>query len=192
MSSYKCNKLKKREYLKILNDVVDFCLWQFGYTVRPRLRESKLGHGEMMMFCNYYKHYAILYDWQQFQKTFGNRSYFEQVALVMSSSAHEMRHYYQVRQIFSCTPSEDEKTLAEWWENHVNGKCIGPDCTILDFYIQPMELDAELYAYWYVAKTLDCSLNLNYIDKNYINVLKSKFIEMFGVKHKDLYIFDTD
>lgn len=191
MSNYKVNKLKKREYLKILNYVVDFCLWQFGYSVRPCLREAKLGYGEMMMSCNYYKHYTILYDWQKFRKMFGKQDYLTQVALAMSSAAHEMRHYYQVRQIFSRTPSEDEKTLDGWWENHINGKYVGEDCTILEFFMQPMELDAELYSYWYVAKTLDCRLNLDYIDKNFINVLKNKFIEMFGADHKDLYIFDT-
>ena len=54
-----------------------------------------------------------------------------------------------------------------------------------------MELDAEMYAYYFVAKVLDIGLNLSYIDENYIHILKNKFIERFGENDPDLYLFEA-
>lgn len=104
-----------------------------------------------------------------------------------------MRHYYQVRQIYSKHPCEDEKTIAEWRDNHENGKEFGEDgcMTLLELFMQPMELDAELYAFYFVAKVTERVINLDYIDKNYIQILKKKFIELFGEDHEDLFIFDV-
>ena len=187
------SQFKKRDYLRILNGVVDFCLEKFGYRIRPYILEKKLEDGELMVFYNVGKRkFAIFYDYQQFRRRFAHDSYEIQEAYVMATAAHEMRHYYQVRQIFARHPVESEKTISEWRENHYNAKTPGEDgCTMLDFYLQPMELDAELYAYYFVAKVLERGINLNYIDENYIHILKNKFIEIFGEDSPDLYIFDA-
>lgn len=182
---------KKRDYLKILNNVIDFCLKSFGYRIRPYVLETKLKHGEMMMFAEHGHRYAIFYDYQQFRRVFKKYNYEVQEAYAMLLAAHEMRHYYQVRQIFCKTPREDEKTIEEWRKNHFFGKDFGEDDeTILDFYMQPMELDAQLYAYWFVAKVLDKGVKLNFIDDNFIDILKAKWIEKYGEDDEDLYIFD--
>lgn len=191
MSYIKGDRLKKREYLAILNSVVDYCLYAFGYSIRPYILEASLNYGEMMMFCESHNKYAILYDWKQFKKTFRYCDYETQRSYAMATAAHEMRHYYQVRQIYSKTPRENEKTIAEWKENHFNGKILGENgCTLLEFFLQPMELDAELYAFYFTAKVLGNVIKLDYIDENYINVLKEKYIELFGENDKDLYLFD--
>lgn len=192
MSKIRYGQFKKKDYIRILNIVVDFCIQKWGYKIRPYIRETKLDGGEMMLFCDRNKHYAIFYDWQQFRKLFGKSDYETQETYIMATAAHEMRHYYQVRQIYSKCPRESEKTIAEWRGNHFNGKTLGEDgCTLLDFFMQPMELDAELYGYYFVAKVLGRSIDVSYIDKNFMDILKNKFIEMFGEDHEDLYIFNT-
>ena len=192
MSKLKYGQFKKKDYIRILNVVVDFCLEKFGYKIRPYLRETKLGRGEMMLFWARNNCYAIFYDWQQFKRLFRKTSYENQEAYAMATAAHEMRHYYQVRQIYSKVPRESEETIAAWRENHYNGKVFGEDgCTLLEFFMQPMELDAELYGYYFTAKVLDRAIDVSYIDKDFIDILKSKFIEIFGEDHEDLYIFDT-
>lgn len=182
---------KKRDYLRILNDVIDCCLRSFGYSIRPYVRETRLRRGEMLTFCEHGRHYAIFYDYGQFRRVFGKYNYEIQEAYAIFMAAHEMRHYYQIRQIYSKRPREDEKTIAEWRENHFCGKYYENYAEeILDFYMQPMELDAELYAYWFVVKVLDKGVKLDFIDENYIKVLKNKWIEKYGENDEDLYIFD--
>ena len=182
---------KKRNYLKILNWVIDCCLHSFRYKIRPRVFETRLRHGEMMMFCDHGHHYEILYDYEQFRRVFGKYNYEVQEAYAVLLAAHEMRHYYQIRQIFSKIPREDEKTVAEWREDHFSGKYFeNYAAEILDFYMQPMELDAELYAYWFVCKVLDKGVRLDFIDKHFIGILKNKWIEKYGEDDEDLYIFD--
>lgn len=193
MSKKRNYQFKKKVYLRILNVVVDFCLQKWHYKIRPYICETKLDDGEMMLFCDRNKHYAIFYDWQQFRKIFGKSDYDTQETYAMATAAHEMRHYYQVRQIYSKSPCESEKTISEWRENHFNGKTLGENgCTLLDFFMQPMELDAELYGYYFVSKILDRGIDVSYIDKGYVDILKSKFIEIFGEDHEDIYIFDTE
>lgn len=182
---------KKRDYLKILNRVIDCCLNSFGYSIRPYVFETRLNHGSMMLFYDHGHRYAIFYDYEQFRRMFGEYDYEIQQAYSILFAAHEMRHYYQIRQIFAKNPREDEKTIAEWRENHFFGKDFGEDGeTLLDFYMQPMELDAELYAYWFVCKVLDKGVRLDFIDDNFIDVLRDKWVEKYGENDEDLYIFD--
>lgn len=113
MSKLRYGQFKKKDYNRILNVVVDFCLEKFGYKIRPYIREAKLDDGEMMLFCDSNKHYAIFYDWQQFKKLFGKSSYATQEVYAMATAAHEMRHYYQVRQIYAKVPHESKETIAQ-------------------------------------------------------------------------------
>lgn len=192
MSKLRYGQFKKKDYNRILNVVVDFCLEKFGYKIRPYIREAKLDDGEMMLFCDSNKHYAIFYDWQQFKKLFGKSSYATQEVYAMATAAHEMRHYYQVRQIYAKVPHESKETIAQWRDNHFTGKVLGENgCTLLEFFMQPMELDAELYGYYFAAKMLDRSIDVSNINNGYLDVLKSKFIEIYGEDHEDLYIFDV-
>ena len=182
---------KKRNYLKILNWIIDYCLRSFGYKIRPRVFETRLRPGEMMLFCDHGRNYAIFYDYSQFRRVFGKYNYEIQEAYAVLLAAHEMRHYYQIRQIYSKHPREDEKTIAEWREDHFSGKYFENYAEeILDFYLQPMELDAELYAYWFVCKVLDKGVKLDFIDDNFIDILRNKWIEKYGENDEDLYMFD--
>ena len=52
MSKLRYGQFKKKDYNRILNVVVDFCLEKFGYKIRPYIREAKLDDGEMMLFCD--------------------------------------------------------------------------------------------------------------------------------------------
>lgn len=183
---------KKRDFLKIIHKVIDCCLKNFGYRIRPYVFETRLKEGEMMMFVEGDRRYAIFYDYEQFRRVFSKYDYDVQEAYTVLIAAHEMRHYYQVRQIYSKNPREDEKTIAEWRQNHFFGEDFSKDdMSIRDFYLQPMELDAELYAYWFVSKALDKGVNLDFIDDNFLDVLRNKWIEKFGENDEDLYIFDS-
>lgn len=64
MSKKRNDQFKKKDYLRILNVVVDFCLQKWHYKIRPYILETQLNEGEMMLFCDRNKHYTIFYDWQ--------------------------------------------------------------------------------------------------------------------------------
>ncbi len=180
---------RKKHYVRILNWVVNYTLRCFGYTKRPRLIETRLGKGDMMMFEHTFDgEYSILYDYVQFQNIFGRESYDVQEAYAMSMAAHEMRHYYQHRQMSAKNPVENEETIAAWWENECNLKYYGENgCTLFEFYTQPLELDAELYAYVFVERVLNAVISLLFVDENYIDLLEKRYIEIFGETDTDLF-----
>lgn len=185
---------RKREYVRILKWVVDCCLHSFGYRIRPYLRETVLQKGEMMLFCERgAKRFAIFYDYRQFREIFGECDYETQEAYAMASAAHEMRHYYQVRQLYAEVPREDGETIEAWRENHLNAKTPAEDgISPLEFYMQPMEMDAELFAYLFVAKVLERKISLRFIDDTYLSVLRNEYIRRYGADDEDVDLFDDE
>lgn len=184
----KNNLFKKRHYVSIIKSTVSFLTRYFGYRQKPFLFESINKEGEAMFICRGRKgHYAIFYDYMQFKKVFGHLDFDVQEAYAMLLIAHEMRHYYQMRQIDSPHPTESKDRIAMWRRDDENPKYPGEDCSILEFYMQPMELDAELFAYVFVADKLDALVNLDYIDKAYINELEKYYVEIFGKTNEELF-----
>jgi hypothetical protein len=186
----RCGQFKKKDFVRIFNFIIDLSLRKFGYTKRPYVCETRMEKGVLAALYVRERLYVIFYDYKQFRASYRMKDYETNVMFTVLNAAHEIRHYYQVRQIYSKHPREDEKTIAEWRQDHFHGKDLGDEgCkTLLDVYKQPMELDAELYAYVTVAKLLDKVVD--YGDDEFIKILRNKYVEMFGEDDEDLYIFN--
>ena len=184
----KNNLFKKCHYVSIIKYTAEYLAWYFGYKRKPFLFESANKEGEAMVIYRGRKgRYAIFYDYMQFKKVFGHLDFEGQEAYAMLLIAHEMRHYYQMRQLDSKHPSEPKERLDKWRIDDENPKYPGEDCSILEFFMQSMELDAELFAYVFVAEKLECLVSFNYIDENYINELEKYYIELFGETNEELF-----
>ena len=53
--------------------------------------------------------------------------------------------------------------------------------------MQPMELDAELFAYVFVADKLGVTVSLDYIGENYIKEMEKYYVELFGETNEDIF-----
>ncbi len=184
----KSSLFKKRHYVSMLKRTVEYCTLWFGYKTKPFLFESVNKDGELMIIYpgRGGRRYAIFYDYMQFKRVFGHLDFEGQEAYAMFLSAHEMYHYYQMRQLSSKNPQAPQWVLDEWRENNENPQ-FPEDCSILEFYLQPMELDAELFAYTFVADHLGVRVNLNDIDDNYIDVLEKRYIKLFDETSEELF-----
>ena len=172
---------KKRHFVNIINETVDYCTKLFGYKKKPYVFETINQKGEMMYIRRGYGGcYGIFYDYMQFKRMFSGYSYEVMEAYAMFFIAHEMRHYYQMRQIDSKTPRENPDLIEKWRQNDENGSGMPSPDTIKDFYLQPMEIDAELFAYTLVASYLDCLVDLSYISADYVDELEKYHFELFG------------
>jgi len=192
MSKYvnrnKGSLFKKRHYVGLINYTVNYLTHYFGYKKKPHLFESTNKEGEAMIICRGRKgHYAIFYDYLQFKQVFGHLDFEGQEAYATLLIAHEMRHYYQMRQLDSKNPSEPKERLDKWRIDDENPKYPGEDYTIFEFYMQSIELDAELFAYVFVAEKLGVLVNTNYIDKSYLGELEKYYIELFGETDEQLF-----
>ena len=184
----KYDLFRKRHYVSIIKQTVGYCTWIFGYKKKPFLFETENRKGELMYICRgKKKRYAIFYDYKQFKKTFGHLNFEGQLAYAMSLIAHEMGHYYQMRQLDSKKPRESEETLKAWRENDENAKFPDECDSLLEFYTQPMELDAELFAYVLVADKLNIQIGLDFIDSNFLKILEKRYIELYGETYDELF-----
>ena len=179
---------KKRHFTAIIRNTAAFCTHFFAYKKPPLLFESQNHEGDLMVIFRGYKgRYGIFYDYLQFKRVFGHLNYEAQAAYATSLIAHEMRHYYQMRQLDSKKPREPKEVLDKWRYDDEHPKYPGDGCSILEFYMQPMELDAQLFAYLFVAYNMDAAIGLDYIDESYIGELEKYYISIFG--DSDVSIF---
>ena len=182
---------KKKEYSKILKYYVGFFTYAFGYTKKPILIETELPDNILMEIVEYKKDcYLILHDYIKFKSIYEDDSDDVKFLWLIMTIAHEMRHYYQMRQLHSKHPKEDLDLLAEWKNDNENWKSPSEDFTIYDFYRQPMELDAMLFAYYFVAHKYDICMPVDMIDENYIKDLEQHFIRLFGKTDESIFHFD--
>lgn len=184
---------KKRHYVTIIKDTAKYLTRYFGYKKKPFLFESTNDDGDLMLIMRGRRKnvYGIFYDYMQFKDRFGHLDFEGQEACAMSLIAHEMRHYFQMRQLDSKKPYVPKERLDKWRENDENPKYPGDDCSVFEFYMQPMELDAELFAYVFVADVLSVRLNPKYIGKDYIKEMEKYYIELFGETDEDIFPKDS-
>ena len=143
--------------------------------------ETKLPANVLMEIVQYSKNcYIIFHDYHQFIKVHKEDDVDGKYLWLIMTIAHEMRHYYQMRQISSKHPIEDADLLTEWKNDNENWKPPSDSFTVYDFYRQPMELDAMLFAYYYVAHRFDVRMPMDMIDENYIKDLEQHYIRLFG------------
>lgn len=180
---------KKRHFVSIIKWTAAYLTRYFGYKRQPYVFETSNEDGVQMCICESEekRYYAIFYDYMHFKRAYGELDFDGQEAYAMFIMAHEMRHYYQLRQMNSSKADEPEERLKLWRENRENKKSVGEDCTVLEFFMQPMELDACLFAYVFVASKLDILMLLDEIDENYINELEKYYVELFGETDEELF-----
>ena len=186
------NPFKKRHYIAALKWTVDRCLALFGYKNKPYLLETRLKNGEMMEFLDFKPHYVILYDYGNFRRTFSDKDYETQLCYAVSIAAHEMRHYYQVRQLYAKVPRETPETVEAWRKNHVDPDMTEPEDGLLDFYRQPMELDAALFSYVFTADACDALVSFDYVDRRFIDELEQAYVARFGETDPQLFPHGED
>lgn len=184
----KASLFKKRHYVRVIKETVDYCTRYFGYKKKPYLFETVNPEGEVMYICRGIGGcYGIFYDYMQFRRRFADHDFETLEAYTMLLIAHEMRHYYQMRQLDSKNPVESKELLEKWRENDENPRLPSDDYSLLEFYLQPMEIDAELFAYYLVAKHLGVLVDLSFIDDSYIKELERYHIELFGEGDEELF-----
>ena len=102
-------KFRKKHFTFFLEETVAYLGRYFGYKILPRVRETKLMENALMIFKHTEKGYAIEYDYGQFKETFGKYDFETQKYYVVAITAHEMRHYYQHRQMDTKASSKTSK-----------------------------------------------------------------------------------
>jgi hypothetical protein len=175
-------------YIALIKSIVGSCTRFFGYLRRPRIVECQNDEGAAMIIRRTGRNrYTIFCDYDQFVDNFGELDFEGQEAYCALLISHEMRHYYQMRQLESRWVRESEETLRAWQENDDCPKIPSEDFSVLDFYMQPMEIDAELFAYLFVAYNLGIRVSLDFIDEGYIHELKKYCIEYLGEADDEVF-----
>lgn len=178
---------KKRYFVRTIRAVRDVLCKKFGYKNKPLLIETSLLDGELMVFKHAMGHTAILYDYKRFKQKFGDCEENVQHAYVASMVAHEMRHYYQHRQMWSKAPREDKKTLDAWLKNEENVKVTEDGYSFLECFLQPLELDATLYEYRFGADVFSLLLTEAIHNEEHFDALEKLHVEYFGDTDTDLF-----
>ena len=186
-SKDKYGKFKKKDYVRIIESVRNYLCRKFGYKIKPHIFETQLKENALMMFTHTASGYAILYDYRQFKEMFGHRDFQTQEAYAGAIMAHEMRHYYQHRQMIAQKPKEKVETVALWWENEWNPKFFGEGCSLSEFLLQPLELDATLFEYVFGAEIFEVLLLQAIKDEEHLNAMEKLYIEYFGETDTDLF-----
>ena len=172
----KSNVLKKREFLSVIKKTYIDCLSIFGYKKGPYLLESKLPLNVDMEFraSKLRNDCAIFYDYQKIMRYCHKYDRKNAICEVVFSIAHEMRHYYQFRQIRAKYPQESKKLIEKWKV----GYPLNP--TEEEYYKNVAEIDAYTFAYIYLSvryKVLKCKIGAI---PNYYKLLKKCSKENFG------------
>lgn len=118
MSTKRRKKVSLKQYVvKLTEAVIDHCCKQFGYSKKPILKERQMPNSFYAFQAKDSKRrrYVIYYNYRMFLGFCkGDSSIDSLVYLIVSTAAHECRHYYQYRQVCSKKPRESEETLAAW------------------------------------------------------------------------------
>ena len=186
-SKNKYGKFKKKDYIRMVENVVWYLTRKFGYKKRPYIYETKLPKDILMGFIFKNGAGVIYYDYMQFKETFGHRDFDTQEAYAAAITAHEMRHYYQYRQILAKKPKEDEATIALWRENESHSKQLDNGEALSEFLLQPLELDASLFEYVFAAEIFEVLLIQAIHDEEHFDAMEKLYIEYFGETDSELF-----
>lgn len=182
---------RKRHFVKTIHAVRRYLLNKFGYSQKPFIIETALPKFTLMSLMHKNSKYAILYDYKQFKKEFGSCDFHTQEAYAASIMAHEMRHYYQHRQMFSKNPVEDIKTLKRWIKNEKDVKLA--ETNGFDKYVtQPLEVDASLFEYVFGANIYDKLLIRVITGKKQYKKMKKLYTSYFGKLNPELFTKEVD
>ena len=186
-SKDKYGKFKKKDYVRTIRSFQNDLCEMWGYTIKPFLFETRLRKGYLMEFYHCEAGCAIFYDYKQFKNSFGHRSFETQRAYAAAILAHEMRHYYQHRQMIALKPMESEKTIALWRENEWNPISLEDGNSVIEFHLQPLELDASLFEYVFGAEAFGMILLQAVAGEWHLNAMEKLYVEYFGETDKELF-----
>ena len=180
-------KFKKKHYVHIAKATVSYLCDQFGYKIKPLFKETKLPRGALMMFGEREEGYVIFYDYKNFKDMFGELNGETQELYVAGITAHEMRHYYQRRQMYSLHPKEKRSTLRAWWKNRNNPKSIEDGCSFEEYSLQPLEVDAFLFEYVFCAEEFGKLPLFSVNNHKHFKAMEKLYIQYNGKTNKDLF-----
>ena len=180
-------KFRKKHFTFFLEETVAYLGRYFGYKILPRVRETKLMENALMIFKHTEKGYAIEYDYGQFKETFGKYDFETQKYYVVAITAHEMRHYYQHRQMDTKAPKESADTIALWRKNEKNPVWLEDGYSLSEYCLQPLEVDAVLFEYTFAAKMFDVLLLKLIRDEEHLAALEKLYIAYHGKTDRDLF-----
>lgn len=186
-SRNKYGKFKKKDYVRIIRAVRDYLCETFGYKMKPSLFETRLSEGCLMEFFHGEKWFAVLYDYKQFKDRFGHHNFEVQNAYAAAMAAHEIRHYYQHRQMIAVKPKESEKTIALWRECELSATLFDENGGTEEYYLQPLELDAFLFEYVFAAKEFGLLLLQSIANERHLDCLEALYVEYFGKTDETLF-----
>ena len=180
-------KFKKKDYVRMIDSVRYYLCRKFGYKIKPHIFETQLKANALMVFTHMKGEYIIFYDYKQFKEMFGHRDFETQEAYAAAIMAHEMRHYYQHRQMVAKKPKEKIETVALWRENERNLKDLEDGYSLSEFLLQPLELDAALFGYVFAAEMFEALLLQVVNDEEHFNAMEKLYVEYFGRTDTDLF-----
>ena len=186
-SKERYGKFKKTHFVRMIDNVRYYLCRKFGYKIMPRLFETQLTDNTMMVFTHTANRYAIYYDYKRFKEMFGHRDFETQEAYAGAIMAHEMRHYYQHRQMRAKQPKEKEETIALWQENEWKPKDLDDGYSLSEYCLQPLELDATLFEYVFGAEIFKMLLLQVIKDEEHFNEMEKLYVEYFGETDTDLF-----
>jgi len=174
-------ELRKRQFINVIKNTIDDCLYIFGYTKAPYIFETSFDNNALMSFVEGKMRgtSAIYYDYQKFQKVFSDCDDDDRILRLTHIVAHEMRHYYQFRQIKATKPRENPRIIQEW----KNEKVIRNRGKDNEYYGNVRELDANTFAYIYTAERFDSLLCNTGIPQNYRVRMKNYAKRLYGSSH---------
>ena len=183
----KYGKFKKKDFLHTAKAVRIGLCEKFGYTIMPFLIETSIQNGALMEFYHYGGASAIFYDYKRFKEVFGRYDFATQKAYAAAITAHEMRHYYQHRQMTCKRPKEPYQRLTIWREDEECGKRVFECDTLQEFVMQPLELDATLFGYVYGAKIFQVALLKLIASEEHLNALEGLYKEYVGETDEEFF-----
>ena len=186
-SKDKYGKFKKKHFVRIIDNVRHYLCRKFGYKIKPYIFETQLAENMLMLFTHRMGVYFIFYDYKQFKKIFGHRDFETQEAYAAVIMAHEMRHYYQHRQMVAKKPKEKEEIIELWRENEWNPKYVEDGYSLSECLLQPLELDAALFEYVFGAEIFEFLLPQVIKDEEHFNAMEKLYVEYFGETDTDLF-----
>ena len=181
------NEFSKKEFVKLIKDVAGKTMYYFNYTRKPFISERNLPEGTLMCFLSSGNKSMVAYDYVKFKRAFGNWDGYWQRLYAIQVMAHEMRHYYQYRQIVAKNPDEDKNTISDWKINKVI-KTRGMEKTDnYKYWFSSKELDANLYAYIFAIEHFDNAM-LDHIQSiEHFNAFKKLYKKNGGKNLKKFF-----
>lgn len=174
------SEFSKKDFVNVLRNVVKENLREFDYTKTPYVLERKLPEDALMGFYGDGKFTMIAYDYAKFKRRVGDLDDDYQYLYAVQCIAHEMRHYYQHRQMTAKMPIEKDKTLNDWKQNKIIKTRGMEKVDNYEYWFSARELDANLYAYVFTLRNCKRA-SLNPIQgKSYFKALKKLYKEYGG------------